>query len=146
MDTDSLLKQLEQWNEESEFSRAIQAIETVPEGERTYALTLWLGRLYSNLAVLGDKDRRQASGLEPDQALIRKSLAILETIRREGENDATWNSRMALALEMAEGGIPLALPYARRWMELEPEEQYAAELVKGFESYLLHMEKGKKKY
>ena len=54
-----LLEQLEQWNENDEFSRCIEAIEAIPEKERGYKLTVFLGRAYSNLAVLGDHNTRE---------------------------------------------------------------------------------------
>ena len=53
-----LLEQLEQWNENDEFSRCIEAIEAIPEKERGYKLTVFLGRAYSNLAVLVDHNTR----------------------------------------------------------------------------------------
>ena len=37
-----LLEQLEQWNDEDEYSRCIQAIETIPEQERGYLLAIKL--------------------------------------------------------------------------------------------------------
>ena len=75
---EELLKQIEEWNEAGEYSRAIRAMEAVPEGERGYALTLWLGRVTSNLAVLGEHDCRQQKNAEPDWALLRKAVDILE--------------------------------------------------------------------
>ncbi len=51
---EAFFQQLEQWNDADEFTKCIEAIEAIPEGERGYQLTLLLGRAYSNLAVLGD--------------------------------------------------------------------------------------------
>lgn len=42
---EDLIKQIAEWNEASEFSRAIAAIEAIPEEERGYSLTLWLRRI-----------------------------------------------------------------------------------------------------
>ena len=53
-----LLEQIEKWNDADEFSRCIEAIEAIPEHERDYLLTVKLSRAYSNLAVLGDQDRK----------------------------------------------------------------------------------------
>ena len=58
VEVEELIRQVEEWNEGSEFTRAIGAIEAIPEEERGFLLTLWLGRLYSNLAVLGDRDEK----------------------------------------------------------------------------------------
>lgn len=49
-----LLEQIENWNDADEYSRCIEAIEAIPEQERSYLLTVKLSRAYSNLAVLGD--------------------------------------------------------------------------------------------
>lgn len=142
---EKLLKQLEEWNETSEFSRAISAIETVPEGERGYALTLWLGRLTSNLAVLGDRDVRARKNGEPDWKLLRKSVEILESVREEGEDDPVWNCRMAYALRTMER-IREALTCGLRWQELDPEDPDAPALVENCRMFLRDVSKGQKKY
>ncbi len=142
---EELLKQIEEWNEAGEYSRAIGAIEAVPEGERGYALTLWLGRITSNLAVLGEGDIRARKNMEPDWKLLRRSIALLETIREKGEADPLWHSRMAYALLTAEEGRE-ALEHARRWLELAPEDPDAGEFVENCRIFLKEMTKGKTKY
>lgn len=142
---EELLKQIEEWNEGSEFSKGISAIEAIPEGERSYAITLWLGRLVSNLAVLGDHDILAKKNGEPNWKLLRKSIAILESIREEGEKDPLWHSRIAYALHAVEESRK-ALEHARRWLELAPEDPDAQELVKNCQDYLREATKGKKKY
>ena len=47
-----------------EYSKCIRTIESVPEGERGYRMTILLGWAYSDLAVLGDRD---AGREDPDQ-------------------------------------------------------------------------------
>ena len=142
---EELIKQIEAWNEASEFSRGISAIEAVPEAQRGYALTLWLGRLMSNLAVLGDHDRRAEKNGEPDWKLLRRSIAVLESIREEGEKDPLWHSRIAYALRAVED-TRKALEHARRWAELDPRDPDAGELVRSCQEYLRETTKGKKKY
>ena len=78
-----LLEQLEQWNENDEFSRCIEAIEAIPEKERGYKLTVFLGRAYSNLAVLGDHNTREDD--EVDKELIHHAIDILATVSKQGE-------------------------------------------------------------
>ena len=39
-----LLEQIEQWNDADEFARCIDAIESIPEQERSYLLTVKLSR------------------------------------------------------------------------------------------------------
>lgn len=142
---EELLKQVEEWNENSEFSRAISAIEAVPEGERDYALTLWLGRLTGNLAVLGDRDARARKNGEPDWKLLRRAVEILESVRKEGEGDPVWNCRMAYAFRAMER-IREALAYGLRWQELDPADPDAPALVENCRMFLRDVSKGQKKY
>ena len=81
-------------NPVNKFSQGIAAIEAIPEEERGFLLTLWLGRLYSNLAVLGDYDQRvftdsreRVYQQERDERLMRKAIDILLTVQKEGERD-----------------------------------------------------------
>ena len=141
---EELLKQIEEWNEAGEYSRAIGAIEAVPEGERGYALTLWLGRITSNLAVLGEHDCRQQKNAEPDWGLLRKAVDILETIQEEGEKDPVWNCRMGYALHTMDRTRE-AIQYGLRWQELAPEDPDAGEFVENCRIFLKEMTKGKKK-
>ena len=147
---EELIRQVEEWNEGSEFTRAIGAIEAIPEGERGFLLTLWLGRLYSNLAVLGDRDgkcyeddRGVCSREEPDGDMLRRAVDILLSIREEGQDDATWNSRMAYVLWSMEEGRE-AMAYARRWLELAPGDPDAVEMVGELKKFLMVTGKGKK--
>lgn len=146
-----LLRQIEEWNKTREFSRAISAIEAIPEGERGYTLTLWLGRLYSNLAVLGDHGQRtytdgrgRTRQTDQSEELRKKALEIFRSIQGEGQNDPVWNSRMAYALGVAEDRR--ALEYARRWLELAPEDPEARKCVEYYRRFLGETTKGKKKY
>ena len=86
-----LIRQLEVWNEASEFSRAIAAIEAIPEPERGFQLTLWLGRLYANLAVLGDHDQRvYTDSRGRTRQLAAEVRAHLARLKREGKNPTKW--------------------------------------------------------
>ena len=142
---EKLLQQIEEWNEAGEYSKAIETIEALSEEERGYPLILWLGRLMSNLAVMGEGDIRARKNMEPDWKLLRRSIALLETIREKGEADPLWHSRMAYALLTAEESRK-ALDHAQRWLELAPEDPDAQELVKNCQDYLREATKGKKKY
>ena len=122
-----LLEQLEQWNENDEFSRCIEAIEAIPEKERGYKLTVFLGRAYSNLAVLGDHNTREDD--EVDKELIHHAIDILATVSKQGENDPYWNARMGYAHLMADDTAAVALEYGKRWLELEPDNPEAQKLV-----------------
>lgn len=150
---EQLIQKIEEWNKASEFSQGIAAIEAIPEEERGFLLTLWLGRLYSNLAVLGDHEQRvfidsrgRVHQREQDGKLMQKAIDILLSVREEGEQDPTWNSRMAFALWTMEDRTREAYGYAERWLELAPEDPDAQQLMAELKEYFLHAEKGKKKY
>lgn len=143
-----LIRQLEAWNEASEFSRAIAAIEAIPEPERGFQLTLWLGRLYANLAVLGDHDQRvytdsrgRTRQQEQDAKRMQKALKILYSIREEGENDPTWNSRMAYCLWTMEDRHREAAQYSRRWLELAPDDPDARQLAAEVRAHLARLKR-----
>ena len=113
-------------------------------------MPLWRGRLYRNLAVWGDRDgkwyeadRGVCSREEPDGDMLRRAVDILLSIREEGQDDATWNSRMAYVLWSMEKGRE-AMSYAQRWLKLAPEDPDAAELVENLKEFLMLTGKGKK--
>ena len=105
-----------------EYSKCIRTIESVPEGERGYRMTLLLGWAYSDLAVLGDGD---AGREDPDQDLLGKAVRILESVEYRGRDDPFWNARMCYALWMTDGRESDALGYAMRWKELDPGSEDA---------------------
>ncbi len=130
-----LLQQLEQWNRKDEYSRCIRAIETIPEQERGYLLTVKLSRAYSNLAVLGDHGEHGTDS-EVDGNLIRHAIDLLESVRLQGENDPYWNARMGYSCLMAYSSAATAYEYAKRWLTLAPEDPDAQKLVRDCEEYL----------
>ena len=130
-----LLEQLEQWNSKDEYSQCIQAIEAIPEQERSYLLTVKLSRAYSNLAVLGDHGEHGTDG-EVDGDLIRHAIDLLESVRTQGENEPYWNSRMGYSCLMAYRSAATAYEYAKRWLSLAPDDPDAQKLVRDCEEYL----------
>ena len=134
-ETAKLSELLEQWNDADEFSRCIEAIEAIPEQERGYFLTVKLSRAYSNLAVLGDHGAHGTDG-EVDGDLLRHAIALLESVRPQGENDPYWNARMGYSCLMAYRFAATAYGYAKRWLALAPEDPDAQKLVRDCEEYL----------
>ncbi len=130
-----LLEQIEQWNDDDEFSKCIEAIEAIPEQERGYLLTLKLSRAYSNLAVLGDHNSHGEDG-EVDGELLWHAIELLESIQAQGENDPYWNARMGYSHLMADSSALTALEYAKRWLALEPKNPAPQKLVKDCQQYL----------
>lgn len=135
MEKTKLLEQIERWNDAGEFSQCIQAIEAIPETERDYLLTLKLSRAYSNLAVLGDHRIHGKDG-KVDMTPLRHAIALLESIRSQGEKDPYWNARMGYSTLMAYCSAATAYEYAQRWLALAPEDPAAQKLVRDCEGYL----------
>ena len=48
--------QLEQWNDEDEYTRCIQALNAIPEDWRNYRTAYALARALENYAIIGDHD------------------------------------------------------------------------------------------
>ncbi len=131
---EELKNSFEGWNDNDEFSRIIGAIEEIPESERNYELTLWLARAYGNLAILGD-GQSMGEAEKPDGGLLEKALALLESVFGEGKDDKEWNMRMAYTLFYIGGRESEALPYAKRWAELDPEDENAVGLAEECEKF-----------
>ena len=130
----ALLRQIQQWNDDDEFSKCIHAIEQIPSSDRDYLMTLWLGRAYSNLAVLGDRNSR--ADTEVDGNLLGHAIEIFESIREHGELDPMWNARMGYAYIMYQNSVEQALHYAKQWVSLAPNDKNAKKLLKDCERAL----------
>lgn len=130
-----LLKKIVEWNEANEYQKCVDAIEAIPEEERGYELTVLLGRAYSNLGVLGDNNSK-ANEDGVDIFLLEKAVNIFESVRLQGMDDWYWNCRMAYALWMMSGRELEALAHARKWQELNPDDEDAPHLIKTIEEYV----------
>lgn len=130
----ALFEQIQQWNDDDEFSKCIHAIEQIPSSDRDYLTTLWLGRAYSNLAVLGDRNSR--ANTEVDDNLLGHAIEIFESIRDHGEQDPMWNARMGYAYIMYQSSVEQALHYAKQWVSLAPNDENAKKLLKDCERAL----------
>lgn len=130
----ALLRQIQQWNDDDEFSKCIHTIEQIPSSDRDYLTTLWLGRAYSNLAVLGDRNSR--ADTEVDGNLLGHAIEIFESIREHGELDPMWNARMGYAYIMYRSSVEQALHYAKQWVSLAPNDENAKKLLKDCERAL----------
>ena len=127
-----LIRQIDSWNENDEFTKCIHSIESIPKAELDYQLVIKLARAYSNLAVLGDHNSRE----EVNEGLLWHAINLLYSIRDTGENDPYWNSRMAYAYIMANNSSSTAYKYACRWLELAPDDTDAKKLVMDCEQYM----------
>ncbi len=115
--------QLERWNDEDQYTRCIQALNAVPEDWQNYRTSYALARALENYAVIGDHGEGTPH-YKGDKALIR-AIEVLESVRKEGENKAEWNMRMAYGYQYLCGQEEKAIPYAQRWAELDPTDEDA---------------------
>ena len=119
--------QIEQWNDEDEYTRCIQALNAIPEDWRNYRIAYAMARALENYAIIGDHDEGTPN-YKGDKAL-RRAIEVLESVREEGQDKAEWNMRMAYAYQYLYGQEEKAIPYARRWAELDPEDENAPAVI-----------------
>ena len=124
---EAFFAQLEQWNDEDEYTRCIQALNAIPENWRNYRTAYALARALENYAIIGDHDEGTLKS-KGDKVLLR-AIEVLESVREEGQDKAEWNMRMAYGYQYLYGQEEKAIPYARRWAELDPEDKDAPAVI-----------------
>ena len=110
MDYSELLDRCEAWHEAEEYEKIVEALETIPEGERTTDIDMELARAYNNLGSSGDIEGRR---------LLKKALRLMEPHESELSDDYSWNFRMGYALIFLEREGE-ALPHFEKALELHP--------------------------
>ena len=112
----NLIEQCQQWNEQDEFQKIIDAIETIPADQRTPELDSELARAYNNLA-------------EPtDRHLFQKSLALLKPHENYFKGDHCWNFRIAYAYYYLEQE-GRALRYFRQALDARPGDEDTQQMI-----------------
>ena len=124
---EEFFQQLEQWNDEDEYTRCIQALNAIPEDWRNYRIAYAMARALENYAILGDHEEGTPY-YKGDKALLR-AIEVLESVREEGQDKAQWNMRMAYGYQYLYGQEEKAIPYAQRWAELDPEDEDAPAVI-----------------
>ncbi len=124
---EAFFRQLEQWNDEDEYTRCVQALNAIPADWRNYRTAYALARALENYAIIGDHGEGTPT-YKGDKALLR-AIKVLESVREEGQDKAGWNMRMAYAYQYLYGQEEQAIPYARRWAELDPESEDAPAVI-----------------
>ena len=124
---EEFFQQLEQWNDEDEYTRCIQALNAIPEDQRNYRTAFALARALENYAVLGDH-QEEPPYYKAEKALLR-AIELLELVREEGQDKAQWNMRMAYGYQYLYHQEEKAIPYAQRWAELDPEDENAPAVI-----------------
>ncbi len=54
----------------------------------------------------------------------------MESVREEGQDKSEWNMRMAYGYQYLYGQEAKAIPYAKRWAELDPEDENAPAVIR----------------
>lgn len=114
---------IQKWNDDDEYTRCIRALDGVPTQYRDYRHAYALARALENYAVLGDGQY----GCPRDKAreALRRAIGVLESVREEGLDRAEWHMRMAYGYQYLTGEEEKAIPYARAWAQLDPEDEDA---------------------
>lgn len=120
---DAFYKQIEQWNDEDEYTLSIKALETISPDLWDYRAAYAMARALENYAIIGDHNEGTPT-YKGDNALNR-AIEVLEEVREEGRDKAEWNMRMAYAYQYLYGQEEKAIPYAQRWAELDPDDENA---------------------
>ena len=119
---------IDELTEKDKHTECINALESIPAEERNYEISYQLARALQNFAIVGDDDK--GTEYEIGEEVLLKSLEILESVRKEGQNKAEWNMRMAYGYQYLTCQEEKAIPYAQRWAELDPEDKNALEVIK----------------
>ena len=140
---EAFFAQLEQWNDEDEYTRCIQALNAIPEDWRNYRTAYALARALENYAIIGDHDEGTPR-YKGDKALCR-AIEVLESVREEGQDKAEWNMRMAYGYQYLYGQEEKAIPYAQRWAELDPEDENASAVIQECKAEIRKRQRSRKK-
>ena len=140
---EAFFAQIEQWNDEDEYTRCIQALNAIPEDWRNYRTAYALARALENYAIIGDHDEGTPR-YKGDKALLR-AIEVLESVREEGQDKAEWNMRMAYGYQYLYGQEEQAVPYAQRWAELDPEDEDAPAVIRECKAEIRKRRRSRKK-
>ena len=140
---EAFFQQLEQWNDEDEYTRCIQALNAIPEDWRNYRIAYALARALENYAIIGDHDEITLKS-KGDKTLLM-AIEVLESVREEGQNKAEWNMRMAYGYQYLYGQEKKAIPYAQRWAELDPEDENAPVVIRECKAEIRKRRRSRKK-
>ena len=140
---EAFFAQLEQWNDEDEYTRCIQALNAIPEDWRNYRTAYALARALENYAIIGDHDEGTLKS-KGGKALLR-AIEVLESVREEGQDKAEWNMRMAYGYQYLYGQEEKAIPYAQRWAELDPEDENAPAVIRECKAEIRKRQRSRKK-
>ena len=113
-----LLKQCQQWFEQNELQKVIDALEAIPAGERTPELDSELAKAYIAIAEIGEAGR----------ALYEKALELLAPHEEHFAEDHCWNYRIASAYYYLDEEGP-ALRYFEKALKARPGDKDTQEYI-----------------
>lgn len=119
----TLLEKCQNWNGDREYQKIIDAIEALPQDERTPELDSELARAYNNRAEAGDRE------------LYKKAIALLEPHAEYFSGDHCWNYRMAYAYYYLDRE-DLALEYFEAALKARPGDEDTQEFIEQCRSAL----------
>ena len=119
-----LLANIQQWHEEDEHQKIIDAIAEIPEEDRGYELISLLARAFINLAMKTS-----------NKVFYTRAEELLRSVETEGLNDSTWHYRMGYALYYMDREEE-ALMYLRQAVALDPQDSQARQLMSVCEQYI----------
>ncbi len=111
-----LLKQCQQWFEQDEAQKVIDALEAIPAQERTPELDSELAKAYIAMADIGER--------EP----FKKALNLLKPHEEYFSEDHCWNYRIALAYYCLDEEGP-ALHYFEKALKARPGDKDTQEYI-----------------
>ncbi len=111
------LHNLEMWNEQNEYKKIIDAIESLPDSQKTPDLISRMARAYNNLA--GPEDRE----------LLKKAVELLDSVEEELAEDHNWNYRKGYALYYLDQELR-ARYYFEKALELRPGDEDTQEMIR----------------
>ena len=122
-----LLKQCQQWFEQDETQKVIDALEAIPAEKRTPELDSELAKAYIAIAEIGEAGR----------ALYEKALKLLEPHEEHFAEDHCWNYRIASAYYFLDEEGP-ALRYFEKALKARPGDKDTQEYIDDCRRRLSH--------
>ena len=105
-----LLEQCRLWHEAEEHEKIVQALEALPEEQRTAATDMELARAYNNLAQPDEPEGRE---------MLLRALELMARHESDCPDPYSWNFRMGYACYYLDREAA-ALSYLERALELHP--------------------------
>lgn len=112
----NLLNQCQLWTDRGEDWKIVEAVEGLPEAERTPELVSELARAYNNLA-------------DGDRTLYERALSLLLPLEETMKDDYRWNFRVGYAYYYLDEEGP-ALRHFRKALAARPGDEEAGQFVR----------------